>query len=203
MCLLTEAIKVLDGKLFNTDLHAERMNKARKDLFGLSEKFDPVKFLVVPEFAAKGLYKCRITYGREINSIEWSEYKPRKIITLKLVRCDSIDYSYKYNDRTVFDKLLEENNCGASDAVIIVKNNRVTDSFFSNIVLSDGDIWYTPKFPLLTGTKRAELLRDGIIFEKDISENEFYNYEKVKLINAMLDFETAPTFLTKDVKPAI
>ena len=202
MCLLTEAIKVLDGKIYNVDLHSERMNRARKDLFGLSDEVRLQEILSVPDYAGEGLFKCRITYGEEINKIEWLEYKPRNIKTLKLVRCDDIAYSYKYNDRTRFEELLKENNCGEHDAIIIVKENRVTDTYFSNIVLYNGKEWQTPQYPLLMGTKRTELLRAGKISEKDIPENEFYEYEKVKLINAMMDFETSPVFMTKDVLPA-
>jgi 4-amino-4-deoxychorismate lyase len=201
MCLLTEAIKLKDGKLFNLDLHSERMNKARYDLFGINADVDLQKLLVIPANALNDLYKCRITYGKEINSIEWIKYKPREIKSLRLVRCDTIDYSHKYNDRRIFENLLKDSGCGENDAIIIIKNDRLTDTYFSNIVLFNGAEWHTPARPLLMGTKRAELLRKGVVIEKDILENDLYNYESIRLINAMIEFETAPVFLVKDILP--
>ena len=201
MCLLTEAIKVKHRKLFNLDLHAERMNKARRELFGITDEINLHAVLLVPDFVDDGLYKCRITYGKKIDNVEWIKYKPRNIKTLKLVRCDEIGYNYKFNDRSMFEKLLKENNCSDGDVIIIIKNNRITDTYFSNVVLFNGKEWHTPRFPLLLGTKRAELLRDGIIFEEDILENEFYRYEKIRLINAMIEFDVAPTFFTTEVIP--
>ena len=201
MCQLTEAIKVFDGKIFNVDLHSERLNRARKDLFGPVDEIHLEEILNIPDYAGKGLFKCRITYAEEINKIEWLAYKQRNIKTLKLVRGDDTEYSYKFNDRRGFEKLLKENNCSEHDAIIIVKEKRVTDTHFSNIVMFNGKEWHTPLHPLLIGTKRAELLRDGIISEKDISASDFYNYEKVKLINAMMDYETSPVFMVKDVLP--
>jgi 4-amino-4-deoxychorismate lyase len=201
MCLLTEAIKLKNGTLYNLDLHSGRMSNARRDLFGITEEVDLRKPIKIPTYAESGLYKCRITYGKEIDNVEWIKYIPRVIKSIRLVRCNTIDYSHKYNDRSLFEKLLNESGCGENDAIIIIKNLRITDTYFGNVVFSRGYEWHTPKYPLLLGTKRAELLSKGLIIEKDILERDLNNYKAVRFINAMMEFETAPTFLVKDILP--
>jgi len=78
------------------------------------------------------------------------------------------------------------------DDIIIVKNGFVTDSFAANILFLDGVQWITPTTPLLNGTKRQFLLDQGIIAEKEIREEDIRTYQKVGLINAMIDFDEMP-----------
>jgi 4-amino-4-deoxychorismate lyase len=199
MCLLTEAIKVQNKIIFNLDLHSSRMNTARKNLFNCSDQINLQDMLKIPLEINHGIYKCRLLYKEKIEKIDWIKYEPRQINSLKVVRCNDISYEYKFNDRTVFEKLLKKNHCSNHDAIIIIKNGMVTDSNISNVVLFNGEKWHTPKNPLLKGTKRAELLHKGLILEKNICEEELGNYEKLKLINAMMEFDSSPTFLIKEL----
>jgi hypothetical protein len=49
----------------------------------------------------------------------------------------------------------------------------------------------------LKGTKRAKLILDKRIFEKDILVKDLQHYEKIVLINAMLEFDPVNAKLVK------
>ncbi|MCX8011124.1 MAG: chorismate-binding protein, partial [Ignavibacteria bacterium] len=53
--------------------------------------------------------------------------------------------------------------------------------------LYDGSDWVTPSTPLLKGTKRQMLIDNKRIIEKNITSTELKDYQKLALINAMLD----------------
>ena len=57
-----------------------------------------------------------------------------------------------------------------------------------NLAFLKNNIWYTPKKPLLKGTKRSSLLDNDLIVEKQITKDEVQSYEAVRIFNAMIDF---------------
>lgn len=185
MFRLIETIKLKDGFFGNMDIHNERFNNSRESLFQIKEHIDLLDYLKLHEFNKSGLYKCRILYNQNIKSIEFIPYIVRKVRNLKLIYAD-IDYKYKYEDRTNINKLLElRENC---DDVLIVKNNRLTDTSAANIAFFDNNKWYTPLCPLLKGTEREKLLRDRIIFEDDLKISDLKRFYKIALFSSMLDF---------------
>lgn len=185
MCQLIETIKIKDKTICNIEYHTKRFNKTRKKLFNISSEIDLNDIIKIPANLTSETYKCRVTYSTDIELIEFEKYEKKEIKSLKVINYNNIDYSYKYKDRTLLNKLFEKrNDC---DDIIIVKNNLVTDSSYANIVFFDGQNWYTPTKPLLPGTKRALLLSTGKIEEREIMKSDIYNYEKISLINAMLD----------------
>ena len=189
MCLLVESIKVEKRKLWNMEFHNLRFNSSRRDLFNIKDDLLLENILNISSDIGGGIYKCRVLYDEKINKIEWKKYRRKEIKYLKVVRCDNIDYSYKYSNRNVFNMLLKENKCSENQDILIVKNGRVTDTSCSNIALFNGKEWHTPLLPLLKGTKREELLQNGILIEKDILLEELQHYKFVKPINAMIEFE--------------
>lgn len=189
MSLLFETIKVINKKLLSVSLHNERMNRSRYELFGCKNELNLGELIEIPSDITKDVYKCKVIYSDTIKDVEFRMYAPRRIEKLRLAYRDEIDYSYKYLERTIFKKLLKENNCKENEDILIIKNGRVTDTSYSNIALFDGKEWYTPKFPLLKGTKRARLILDKRIIEKDILAEDLKYYEKIIMINAMLEFD--------------
>lgn len=187
MCQLLETIKCKDGILFNMEFHQSRFEKAQKEYLGISPKINLIDEIAVPEFAKNGLIRCRVTYSKQIDSIEFFPYQFRKINSMKLIEHNEIDYRFKYSDREKLDLLFEER--GNCDDIIIVKNGYLTDSFVANLVLFDGEKWWTPDTPLLLGTQRAKLIQEKKIFESRITINDFSKYKKIGLINALNDFE--------------
>ncbi len=186
MCRLIESIKIKDGQLFHLDYHQQRMDRTCKELFN---KTAPklANLIKIPEVYKEGLVKCRILYTHNDHRVEFHTYERRTIRHLKLIHDNTIDYTYKYANRQHLENLFNKReDC---DDILIVKNGLITDAFASNVVFFKNEIWYTPAFPLLKGTKRASLLNDKIITEKDISPDEIFEYKKISLINAMVDLE--------------
>jgi len=187
---LVESLKLKDGVIPNLEYHNERMNRSKAELFPGSSEVDLEREIEIPANCHLGIFKIRILYDQLIRSIEIEPYSYRSIQSLKVVHHESIDYHLKYTDRQILQELFaQRGNC---DDIIIVKNGFVTDSFAANLLFFDGNSWFTPNTPLLKGTKRQFLLDEGIIIEKEIREVDIRIYQKVGLINAMIDFDEMP-----------
>jgi 4-amino-4-deoxychorismate lyase len=190
MSLFIETIKIDQGKLKNLEYHQERFEQTRLRALGLKSHPLLEELIQVPEGLEKGLFKCRVSYEKEIVLVEYEPYTYRKVQSLKIVHSDSIDYSYKYADRSELEKLLQKR--GECDDILVVKNACISDSYYANLIFWDGSIWATPDTPLLPGTMRASLLKKGLIKESRITPDDLAGYQKLKLINAMNDLEHAP-----------
>ena len=189
MSLLFETIKVVNKKLQHVSFHNERMNRSRLELFGCKDELNLADQIEIPTDITNECYKCKVIYSDKIKDVEFRKYTRRNVAKLRVVKKDEIDYSYKYLDRTALNALVSEHCEDESEDILIIKGGRVTDTSYSNVALFDGKEWHTPKFPLLKGTKRAKLLYDKRIVEKDIMVYELENYEQILLINAMLEFD--------------
>lgn len=199
MSLLFETIKVVNKKLQNVSFHNERMNRSRYELFGCKDELNLAELIEIPTDITSEIYKCKVIYSDKIKDVEFRKYTLRNIEKLRLVKNDEIDYSYKYLDRNQLDDLVKEHCKDESEDILIIKNGRITDTSYSNIVLFDGKEWHTPKFPLLKGTKRAKLLYDKRIIEKDIMFYDLKNYEQILLINSMLEFDPREAKLVSEI----
>ncbi len=188
MSLLVETIKVKDGRLFGIDYHSNRFNKTRKDLFNAGPAVDLQDKIIIPAYARQGLFKCRIEYNEHIRKLDFLPYEIKGIRTLRLVEAGDLDYRYKYINRSGIDSLLEQKN--GCDDILIIKDGRITDTSYANIILrADDGIWYTPSSYLLRGTKREYLLDSGLIKEKDITPAGLKRFRELRLINSMLDID--------------
>lgn len=187
---LLETIKCLDGKLYNLQWHTTRFNQARKEYFGLNTRMNLANFVKVPTSAKKGLLKCRITYSKTIDQLEFLPHEFRTVESLKLLENNTIDYGYKYSNREELNKLFEQK--GDCDDILIVKNGFITDSYTANPIFFDGEIWWTPDTPLLPGTQRARLISEHKISVCPIRTTDLGKYKKVGLINALQDMNDMP-----------
>jgi 4-amino-4-deoxychorismate lyase len=187
MSLLFETIRLQDGKFLNLQYHAARLNKSRKTLFNSDNQLKLETFLKVPGHCRKGVFRCRVNYGLVIGEIQFEPYQKRNIESLRLVEDDSISYDFKFSDRTRLIQLLGKRN--GCDEILIIKHGLLTDTSFTNILFSDGFKWVTSASPLLRGTMREYLLKEGKISEADITVNDLKKYTSARLINAMLPFE--------------
>ena len=181
-----ESIRLENGTLSNLDYHQVRMNRALEEFYKGSPKLDLKDFLSLCPFPSIGLHKVRLVYDQEVQSVKISHYSPREIKKLKLIVNDSISYAHKFEDRAELDTLF--NQRGDGNDIIIVKNNKITDASFANLVFKKGDTWLTPSTYLLNGTMRQQLLDRKVIFEEEITVGDLSKYQKVKLINSMLQF---------------
>lgn len=180
-----ESLKVVGGEFMNIELHQQRIDISSK-IFSINKKI-VLKDINIPKSNNDLVQKCRILYSNDDLIISFSEYKQRKIESLKLVFDDSIDYSFKFEDRQRLNQLYDKRE-DCSD-IIIVKNGHLTDTSFSNIILFDGENYFTPNSFLLNGTMRQKLLSDKRIIEKEIKYDELSNYNRIILINALNSIE--------------
>jgi 4-amino-4-deoxychorismate lyase len=188
MLQLIESICYENGVFQRVPLHEERMNRARYRLFGKLERLS-LSHLRIPEELNNQKIKCRITYSAAIDNIEFESYIPKPITSLKLVADDCLDYPYKYKNRDALYRLFDLR--GPADEILIVKNGKLTDTSFSNIVLLKDGNWFTPDSPLLPGTRRADYLQKQLIIEQSIKPEDLHQYEEARLINAMRSLEEA------------
>lgn len=184
MCLFVESLRIENGEIYHLPYHNERFNRTRREVFGLTDTINLADY-IVPEQQA-GLQKCRVLYKENILEVEISPYQMRTVCNLKVIECDGIDYHYKSADREALNRLFEQR--GECDDILIVRNGLVTDTYAANIAFFDGKQWYTPAKPLLAGTNRAFLLEKNLILPKDISLNDIFSYQSIRLFNAMIDF---------------
>jgi 4-amino-4-deoxychorismate lyase len=197
MCQLLETIKCKDGKLVNLEFHQSRFENAQKEYFGIIPKIKLLQEIKIPETAKTGLFRCRVTYSKQIDKVEFLQYNYRNVKSLKIVEDKEIKYHFKYTDRKKLQALFEQR--GDCDDIIIVKNGFVSDSFAANIVLFDGENWITPDTPLLYGTQRARLLKEKKIFESRVTIDDISSYKKIGLINALNNLEEMPVIETDQV----
>ncbi len=185
MCRLIETLKVKEGEIFQIEEHDYRMNKARKELWNSHNQI--ALSARIKDIPQEGMWKCRVLYQKEIEEIQFFPYVLPEITSLKVVRADAIDYAYKYENRKSLKALYEKR--GERDDILIIKDGKVTDSYFCNVVFEkEGDL-FTPSSPLLKGTKRRYLLEQGIIKEADIREDNIRDFDRLVLINAMIELE--------------
>ncbi len=186
MSLLLESIRITDGCWQNAGYHRARMERSTQALFGQTFSAD-IESIVIPSNFRSGVVKCRLLYDTAVHIVEFEPYKPRTIHSLKLVTADDIDYSHKWADRSALNELLKQK--GEADDIIIVKNGQITDMSYANVVLRlDGGL-YTPANCLLKGTRRQQLLDEGLIRERELTVADYHRAESVILINAMLGLE--------------
>jgi len=185
MSSFLETIKILDAKIYNLSYHQKRYESVLRS-FGI-ESFKNLEDYIV-DIPQNFLYRCRVVYDLEHNiSVTYHSYKKRDIKSLKIVYADQLEYNKKYLDRTILNRMYEKRE--RCDDVLIVKNSFLTDTTIANIALLKDGIWYTPINSLLEGTTKRRLLDEGKIVQKDILISDIYTYERVALLNAMIDFD--------------
>ena len=182
-----ETIKISEGYPCHLEFHLRRMQETLQSMGKLMPEL-PADLFLPPAGLRNGVVKCRVVYDSAgICEVEFAAYTPRVIRTLKVVDDDDIVYPYKSADRSVLIKLYEKRD--GCDDVLIVKNGFLTDTSYSNVVLSREGEFYTPDTYLLNGTKRRFLLQQGLIRECPVCVADLHTYDRVYLINAMLDLE--------------
>ena len=186
-----ESIRLENHHLQHLDWHNKRLNATRKHFFPSAPEVDICERLVLPENLDEGVYKCRIVYDAEIVEVTFQPYIPKSVHSLRLVIDDHADYSYKFENRAKLELLLTQK--GEADDILIVRDQCITDTSYSNIALFDGLHWYTPDTYLLNGTCRQRLLAEGILRESRITLHDLAHFEEIRPINAMLVLERTPS----------
>lgn len=184
--LLIESICIKDQQIQLLEYHNQRANLARSVFYEKVEILDFGKVIDVAK-AKESIVKCRIVYGHKIESITYQPYELRPIRSLKVIEIDDTwNYDHKYLDRGQLDVYFSQR--GKADDMIMIQNGLVTDSYYGNLAFLKNGIWFTPKKPLLNGTKRAILIDKEQIIEQQITKEEITSFESVRIFNAMIEF---------------
>lgn len=185
-----ETIRLENGKFKHLPYHQNRFDRTRQHFFMDAEPISLAKSLEVPPGLKRGLFKVRVLYQGDIESVSFHPYQIKPVKALKLVNADDVEYDFKYVDRSAINSLYAQK--GACDDILLVKHGQVTDTSYANIILSDREYWYTPASPLMPGTCRARLLEEGKIIAADIHVKNLKDFQEIRLINAMMSFEEGP-----------
>ena len=187
MCQLIESIRISDGQAELLEYHKQRMRKSMNDLFGqvsVAPGFE--KILEDAAQLEKGVHKLRIIYDDRVSIYEYLPYKMKKIESIKLIEKPEMSYSYKFLDRRWLDECFD--GLEGADDFVICKHGKLTDSYYCNIALLKNRYWYTPRTPLLEGTRRAFLLEQQEIRLADIYSDQLEQFEGLRLYNALIPF---------------
>lgn len=180
-----ETIKITDGKPGNLWWHKRRV-AATLQMHKLRPSFNLPDFIHHIANKSYGIYRLRIDYNSEILAYSLKPYIPGALNSLKLVTDNHIDYSFKMADRSRLDELRSKK--GLCDDVLIIKEGRITDISYANILFTREKKFFTPSSPLLAGTKLNELLTAGIVHPVDIRPGDLKYYDGWLPVNALLDF---------------
>jgi len=197
MCQLIETIRIENGEPSILSLHQERMDKARKELFGLKESCDLFNNLASLLLPQSGIWKCRVTYKAQIEKTEFEPYHKKPIQSLQIVEADDIKYEYKFVQRAEINKLFNKKE--SADDILIIRNNLLTDTSYCNVALWDGSKWITPLQPLLKGVRRESLIQLETIQPCNILLKDLPSFQFIKLFNAMISFEEAIEIPTSSI----
>jgi 4-amino-4-deoxychorismate lyase len=187
MSLLIESIRLEQGRFHRLQYHQARLDRAFNDVLKTTSNINLSEYLLKNQYPKSGLFKCRVLYDTNIQSVEFIPYVAKYPTSLKVVFDNEIVYNHKYEDRSQLNALVEQRQF--CDDVLIIKDGMVTDSSYSNIVFFDGYKWVTPNAPLLKGTMRQMLLDAAEIKEVPIAIQDIPAFKTFRLINALVGFD--------------
>jgi len=184
--LFFETLKVQNQTIHNLDEHNYRLNQTILKNFGKNPKINLKNFIAPPKDSK--LYRCKVIYDTEIKSVDFYPYTQKNIKSFKIIP-SKIKYNFKYADRSSIDALYSKR--GKADEILLIdEDERLKDTSIANIALKIDGIWLTPSKPLLRGTQRAKLLKDGSLHEKELFLKDIEKIESFAIINAMIGFIT-------------
>lgn len=192
-----ESIRYKNGVLENLAFHQQRVDRTFMEFKKTIEAKAATTALNLKTIQVQAglltnqVYKCRVKYNLASDfNIAFEPYKIRTIKNCLLAEIGDNKYNYKFTNR---DWLNEALLAAATDEIIFTSAGFIKDASYANLAFFDGCDWFTPKKPLLLGTRRAALIEKGIINEIDIRISDLYKYKSIKLINAMMLWEESPT----------
>lgn len=180
-----ESIKVEDQEIFLLEFHQKRVEQTFAH-FGKEGSLDLAKIYKHLEHDEDGLFKLRIVYDldKKIRT-QMIPYAIPEIQDFQLIENNTYDYSFKFEDRKELEKMKMKSR---AEEIIIIKNNHITDTSYSNLLFLKGKDWYTPSTYLLNGVQRQHLLKTKKIKETEINIQNIKQFSHFQLINAMNDF---------------
>lgn len=187
-----ETIRIVDGSPCLLPLHIERMEATSLEVGYDAPPCVCATMLMPPPPLTHGVIKCRIVYGHEIESVEFSAYCPHPLSSLLITEAGDIDYHLKSADRTILDALHRKAVAMDCSDAIISRHGMITDTTYGNLVCHtvDGRM-LTPDTPLMKGVMRRSLIESGALIPTPISRtdllpNNHLDIISISIINVML-----------------
>ena len=186
MSQFIESIKIEDQEVFLLELHQKRVN-ATFAHFGMDNSIDLAKIIKDLKIDEDGFFKLRIVYDLNRNyKTQLIPYAVAEIDSFQLVENNTYDYAFKFEDRKEFERMKTK---AKTEEIIIVKNNYITDTSYTNLLFLKDEKWYTPSTYLLNGVMRQHLLATKKIKETEITLQNIKEFTHFQLINSMNDFD--------------
>lgn len=186
MSQFIESIKIEDQEVFLLELHQKRVN-ATFSHFGMDNSIDLAKIIKDLKIDEDGFFKLRIVYDLNRNyKTQLIPYAVAEIDSFQLVENNTYDYAFKFEDRKEFERMKTK---AKTEEIIIVKNNCITDTSYTNLLFLKDEKWYTPSTYLLNGVMRQHLLATKKIKETEITLQNIKDFTHFQLINSMNDFD--------------
>ena len=186
MSQFIESIKIEDQEVFLLELHQKRVN-ATFAHFGMENSIDLAKIIKDLKIDEDGFFKLRIVYDLNRNyKTQLIPYAVAEIDSFQLVENNTYDYAFKFEDRKEFERMKTK---AKTEEIIIVKNNCITDTSYTNLLFLKDEKWYTPSTYLLNGVMRQHLLATSKIKETEITLQNIKEFTHFQLINSMNDFD--------------
>ena len=188
--MLLETIRVEHGRAWRLERHHERMLRSACELGFSAPSWGELRGAVDRMLEERilpdpGRYKLRLVYREEIFEAEAQRYSLPRPLSALVVEAGELSYRHKLADRAALNEL--QATVGPRSVVIFARDGLLTDCLYANLVADDGRQWLTPRRPLLHGVMRAELLESGRVQPADIPAAELHRFERISLINAMID----------------
>ena len=186
---LLETIRIKDGAIKHLQYHQTRANEAALEIWQQPAP-NLNQLLENEQIPQEGVWRCRIIFDQEQQSVTFTPHQARPVSSLKIVYDNEIDYHLKWLQREAIDQLfVQRETC---DDILIVKNNYITDTSIANLIFWDNQKWLTPHQPLLNGTCRQRLINTGFLHEAEIKINNLSLFKKIGFINALIDENNIP-----------
>ena len=194
------------GELIAGELHRERMLRTLREqgaeassaflqsLLSTSPWREVEAYLAGQQILPATTYRLTLEYSLTgLSAIRLVPYCKRTIRALRpILLPDGFEYSYKYTDRSFFDRMKAE-LASEEEPLFVRPDGTITDTSFTNVLIETEAGYLTPTRPLLRGTQREGLLRAGLIAEADdLTLSTLRAKAKaILLINALLPLEEA------------
>ncbi len=188
--LLIETIEVLKGVPSRLNLHNARMQQSGADLGFVPPTLSMVEAAICTSLSDCNLcdteqVRCTLTYRTNIVAVRSVSYARRDITALVPIELpEGFSYRYKWCDRSYFGEISK--GLPAGHEAIFVRDGLVTDTTFTNIAIENDRGLFTPRAPLLYGTRRQYYIDCGMLREADLTLEDLRSARCLHLINAML-----------------
>lgn len=174
--------------------HERRMLDTCMEAYG-EFRLPPLSAIDIPDWCHAGEVKMRIVYGRNIENVSFVRYERRAVRSLKVVEAGvDMDYHLKYADRACIERLYGMR--GHCDDILIVRDGRICDTSYTNVIMTDGKRRFVPSTYLLPGVMRSWLISTGKVMVDDFDVTSLmpdnkWGFTHIMMINSMMPPESA------------